>query len=295
MPSDRGTMQRGLTSGTADQAAWPQPTVPASRRLPSAPRERKPVLAALAVLLIAGGALSAAFLVIQSGKRVAAVEITQQVAAGQRIPLSAMQEVQIASQSGLAYVPWSQASQVAQYYAATTIPAGTLLTSAMVAQGSNVTAGKEVVGLALKEGEWPVSLRVGDRLTLYAVSGQTSSSAGCPGTGGTSLAAGAVVLAISGQASGTLVGGTTQGGTTDVTVAVSPGNAGAVACNAAAGNVAVAVMPAFGTQAASGAGARSAAGTGAAGNRAGRPGRRRALPRQASSPSPTAAATAGAG
>ena len=244
MPTDRGTMQRGAVPVLTDQAAWPQPTTPSSRRLPSAPRERKPVLAALALLLIMGGALSAAFLVIQSGKRVAAVEISQQVAAGQRIPLSAMQEVQVASGTGLSYVPWSQASQVARYYAATTIPAGTLLTSPMVAQGSELTTGKEVVGLALKDGEWPVSLRVGDRINLYAVSGQASTNAGCPGTGGSPLTTAAVVMSISDSGTGaTLVGGAGQGGTTDVTVAVSPRNAGPVACNAAAGNVAVAIAP----------------------------------------------------
>lgn len=244
MPTERGTMQRGTVPGPTDQAPWPQPTPPSSRRLPVAPRERKPALAALALLLIVGGALSAAFLVIQSGKRVAAVEISQQVAAGQRIPLSAMREVQVASGTGLKYVPWSQASQVARYYAATTLPAGTLLTSSMVAQGSGLTTGKEVVGLALKDGEWPISLRPGDRINLYAVSGQASTNAGCPGTGGSALTTEATVMSIGGASSaGVLAGGASQGGTTDVTVAVSPRSAGAVACNAAAGNVAVAIAP----------------------------------------------------
>ena len=141
MPSDRSTLQRGAPGG--DHSAWQEPTAPGGRRLPSAPRERKPALAALAVLLILGCALGTGFLVIQSGKRVAAIEISQQVGAGQRIPATAMQEVQIASNSGLSYVPWNQATQVARFYAANPIPAGTLLTNAMVSSSTTSTAGRD--------------------------------------------------------------------------------------------------------------------------------------------------------
>lgn len=246
MASDRGTMQRGgLPSGVPEQAAWPEPTAPAGRRLPSAPRERKPALAALALLLIVGGALGAGFLVLQSGKRVAAIEISRQVGAGQQIPLSAMQQVQVASDSGVGYVPWADASQVARFYAATTIPPGTLLTSAMVVQASAVTNGKDVIGLALKDGQWPDQLAVGDHVAVIAVSGQSSATAGCPGTAGSALAGDASVLNVNSAASGGLVGSAPTG-TTDVTIAVSPASAGAVACNAAAGNVAVVVLPAGG-------------------------------------------------
>ena len=248
MPNDRGTMQRGLTSTTQDQAIWPEATAPSSRRLPSGRRERKPALAAFALLLIVGGALAAGLLVVQSGKRVAAIEISQQVGAGQRIPLSAMQQVQVSAGSGLNYVSWDQAGEVARFFAATTIPPGTLLTSAMVAQASGVTAGKEIVGLALKDGQLPDQLKVGDHVGIYAVSGQSSGSAGCPGSGGAVLTGNAVVINVVTSGSGSLVSGATNGAT-DVTVAVSPADAGAVACDAAAGNVAVAVLPAGGTAA----------------------------------------------
>ncbi len=223
--------------------------VPPSRRLPSARRERKPALAAFALLLIVGGALSAGLLVIQSGKRVAAIEISQQVGAGQQIPSTAMTEAGVAAGSGLAYVPWAEASQVAHFFAATTIPPGTLLTSAMVARASGVTAGRDILGLALKDGQWPGQLKVGDHVTIYAVSGQNSTSAGCPGSGGAALATDAIVINVISAGGGTLVS-SPQGGTTDVTVAVTPASAGAVACNAAAGNVAVAVLPAGGQGAA---------------------------------------------
>jgi hypothetical protein len=258
MSTDRGTMQRGPVPGVDQQGAWSEPTAPAGRRLPSAPRERKPALAALAVLLILGGALGAGFLVLQSGKRVAAIEIAQQVGAGQKIPLSAMQEIQVASDTGLNYVPWSQASQVAQFYAAEGIPPGTLLTTAMVVRANDVTTGKDVLGLALKDGQLPGQLAVGDHVTIYAVSG--TAGAGCPATGGSALSANAIVLYTSSGASGT----TASGAATDVTVAVNPADAGAVACNASVQNVALALLPAAGHQGR--AGGAPSAGSGGAGS-----------------------------
>jgi hypothetical protein len=174
---------------------WPEPTAPVGRRLPSAPRERKPALAALAVLLIIGGALGAGFLVIQSGKRVAAIEISQQIGAGQQIPLSAIQQVQITAGSGLAYVPWAEASQVARYFTISTIPPGTLLTRQMVATTGTSVAGRAVLGLALKDGQLPHGLQDGDHVDVYQVSDAQET---CPGGSGGTLAADAVVLAIGG-------------------------------------------------------------------------------------------------
>jgi hypothetical protein len=243
MANDRGTIQRGPSAGPGDQAPWPEVTGPAGRRLPSAPRERKPALAALALLLIVGGALGAAYLVLQSGKRVAAIEIAQQVGAGQQIPLSAMRQVQVAADTGIRYVPWADAAQVARFFAATTIPPGTLLSSAMVVQASAVTNGKDVLGLALKDGQWPAGLAVGDHVAIVAVS--QSNASGCPGTGGQVLAGNASVLSVASASSASLAGASGNGAT-DVTVALNPGSAGAVACNASAGNVAVVVLPAGG-------------------------------------------------
>ena len=69
MPGDRGTLTRGAQPA---QDNGRRPAAPGSRRPPRVTRERKPALAALALLLIAGGALGAAYLVLQNGHRVAA-------------------------------------------------------------------------------------------------------------------------------------------------------------------------------------------------------------------------------
>ena len=112
MSGDRGTLARGATPAAHEKEQRPRPTAPASRRPPRVVRERKPALAALALLLIVGGALGATYLVIQNGHRVAAIEITQPLGIGEQIPFSALHEVDIAPGNGLSYVPWGEATQV---------------------------------------------------------------------------------------------------------------------------------------------------------------------------------------
>jgi hypothetical protein len=242
MSSDRGTIPRGTVP---DPGAWSAPTAPSGRRLPSAPRERKPALAALAVLLIVGGGLVAALLVVRAGHKVGAIEITQPVGQGQRIPLSAMQEVQVTSGSGLNYVPWNEASQVARAYAAFQIAPNTLLTQQMTTSGSSLAAGKDILGLALKDGQLPSGLQVGDHIEVFDVS---ASGQSCPGRPGGTLTTGAVVLSIGRPASNT---GTTV---SDVQIAVNPLDAGSVACSAANGIVGVAILPGSGQAPAAGTG-----------------------------------------
>ena len=230
MASDRVTMTRG--PGIEQQAPWAEPTAPAGRRMPSAPRERKPALAILAVLLIVGGALAAGTLVIKSGHRVGAIEVTQPIAQGAPVPASAITEVQIAADTGVKYVAWQFASQVPQYYATAAIPAGTLLNSGMITKTRSTPNGASEVGLALKDGQVPGDLKAGDPVMVFST--QATSTTGCPGKAGDTLARG-TVIAISPGSSGA--------GTTDVLVAIDPLAAGAVVCNTANGTAGIAIVP----------------------------------------------------
>ncbi|GAA1277895.1 hypothetical protein Psi02_79490 [Planotetraspora silvatica] len=142
---------------------------PSARKLPVPPRERKPALAALAVFLILVGALGATLLVIRTGDRVSAVRIVEQVGAGQRIPASAIQEVQIAD-TGVDYVSWKFSDRVEQTYAAVTLLPGTLLTDQMVTKDSAMVGpGKAIVGLSLKDGQVPLGLAKGDTVQVIYV------------------------------------------------------------------------------------------------------------------------------
>jgi hypothetical protein len=249
MVSDRGTLPRGAVAD--QQASWAEPTAPGGRRMPSAPRERKPALAALAVLLVALGAVAAGYLVINAGHRVGAVEITQQVGQGQRIPASAIKEVEIASNSGINYVAWQYANRVAGIYAAVQIPAGTLLTSAMTSATNNLAAGKVQVGLSLKPGQAPANLLIGQSVEAFGVgtgSGCGAAAAGGGGAGGTGggNGSGSGVPITTGVIASVVGSTASNGSTAAVTLAVPDADAGVLACYASAGDVAIALTPGSG-------------------------------------------------
>lgn len=204
------------------------------QRLPSAPRERRPALAALAVLLVLGGALASAYLVMASGQRVSAIRIAQPVAAGQRIPMSALQEVQVGD-TGIEYIAWSERAKVAQTFAAVPLVRGSLLTNSMVSRTNGAAQGRMIVGLSLKPGQFPAKgLESGKHVSLYAV----SSGNGGAARGGTVLAADAIVIGVSSGGSGRLG---SDGLSLDV--AVPPGQVAAVTQAASGGLVAVALIP----------------------------------------------------
>jgi len=242
MVSDRGTLPRGAVAD--GQASWAEPTAPGGRRMPSAPRERKPALAALAVLLVALGAVAAGYLVINAGHRVGAVEITQQVGQGQQIPASAIREVQINADTDVHYVSWQYANRVTGDFAAIQLPAGTLLTPTMVTTTSNLTTGKVQVGLSLKPGQAPTSLLIGQQVQAFPVGTGSGCAGGTNGAGG---ANGSGTAATPGQpiTTGTIVSVTgstaTNGSTAAVTLAVPSDEAGVLACYASAGDVAIAL------------------------------------------------------
>jgi len=245
MVSDRGTLPRGAVAD--QQGSWAEPTAPGGRRMPSAPRERKPALAALAVLLVALGAVAAGYLVISAGHRVGAVEITQEVGQGQRIPASAIKEVQIASNTGINYVAWQYANRVAGVYAAVQIPAGTLLTPAMTTATNNLAAGKVQVGLSLKPGQAPADLLIGQ--TVEAIGVGTGSGCGAAAGGGgtgTGNGTGPGVPITTGTIASVTGSTASNGSTAAVTLAVPSADAGVLACYASAGDVAIALTPGSG-------------------------------------------------
>jgi hypothetical protein len=166
-----------------DTSGRPSLGVAAGQRIPVPRRERKPAMAALAVLLIVGGALISAYLVMASGRRVPVISVVQPVAAGQRIPASALREVQVSAGGGIDYIPWGDRGKVTQTYATVTLVKGSLLTNGMISSGSSVAKGTVVVGLALKPGQLPAGgLQPGDRVALYAVSSQAGQNGAQSGT-----------------------------------------------------------------------------------------------------------------
>jgi hypothetical protein len=163
----------------ADTSGRPSLGVSSGHRIPVPRRERKPAMAALAVLLIVGGALVSAYLVMASGERVPVIRVGRQVAAGQQIPADALQEVQVSATGGLDYIPWTDRGQVTRTFATVTLVKGALLTNGMISSASSVAKGTVVIGLALKPGQLPAGgVQPGDRVALYAVAAQSDQSGG---------------------------------------------------------------------------------------------------------------------
>jgi hypothetical protein len=232
MSSDRGTIPRG-SAGADGQVPWTEPTAVSGRRLPSAPRERKPLLVVLALLLIVLGAGGAGLLVQKMNNKVGAIEVSQNVNEGNPITASDLTEVMVPSDSGFNYVTWNSVSAVTNpaYTAAINIPAGTLLTQQMVAKNNNLVNGRDKIGLSLKDGQFPNDVAIGETVEIYSTADQTPPS--CSGASRV-LAPSATVLGVSTPSGDT--------GVTDVELAIEPQYADAVVCFTANNDAGLAVL-----------------------------------------------------
>ncbi|MFD7873033.1 hypothetical protein ACFV5G_02700 [Streptomyces sp. NPDC059766] len=173
-------IQERTGAGAGRSAVPAQPSV--GDRLPTPPRERKPALAALAVLLILVGALGATMLVLQAGDRIEVVKITAEIPAGGSVTDSNTTSVLVAEDAGINYVPYSQLKQLEKLKAVSTIPKGVVAVGEMFGEGSKLEAGKATVGLSLKEGQYPSNLESGDIVAAYRVGSRTSSGSGASGS-----------------------------------------------------------------------------------------------------------------
>lgn len=176
-PSPGGWKPSAPTVTARPAAAMPPP---ASVRAPSTPRDRKPALAALGLLLVLVGALASVYLQQQAKNRVGVVEIVKLVPQGKSISADDISEVLVAADSTISYVTWDQAQSGALkgYTARTDLVAGTLLIGQMLTTQLPLAPGQEVVGLSLKDGQYPVGIQVGDTVSAYYVSNKNDDKTG---------------------------------------------------------------------------------------------------------------------
>ncbi|GGV26938.1 hypothetical protein [Streptomyces spectabilis] len=211
-------------------------------RLPTAPRERKPALAALAVLLILVGALGATVLVLRAGDRIEVVRVTKEIPAGES-PKEGVNiaSVLVAEDTGIKYVKWSQRRALEDYKAKSTIPAGSVAVGQMFAEDGGVPTGKSTVGLSLKEGQYPSTLKQGDTVAAYRVATNGSSGKGTDrgGAGGsTPIVADARVNTVASKNDSTI-----STGNLSVTLLVDSDDAASLTAAASAGEVSLVVVP----------------------------------------------------
>ncbi|MFB7929332.1 MULTISPECIES: hypothetical protein [Streptomyces] len=188
-------IQERTGAGAGRSASPAQPSV--GDRLPTPPRERKPALAALAVLLILVGALGATMLVLQAGDRVEVVKVTEAIPAGGSVSTSNTTSVMVAQDESIHYVEWAQLDQLRKLKAINPIPAGAVAVGEMFGEKAGVEAGKSTVGLSLKAGQYPSGIKQGDTVAAYRVtadSGSGSSGNSDSNSGSSSAAGNAVIV-----------------------------------------------------------------------------------------------------
>ncbi|MGV9880536.1 hypothetical protein [Streptomyces sp. NPDC003006] len=237
-------IQERMGAGNSRSAAPVQPAV--GERLPAPPRERKPALAALAVLLILVGALGATVLVLRAGDRIEVVKVTKEIPAGEApVEGENITSVMVAEDASINYVPWAKADALTKLKARNTIPGGTVAVGEMFGAQAGLPAGKASVGLSLKEGQYPSDLKVGDTVAAYPVVSGTSTGKGSTGSGnstsGTPLVAAAKVSTVASQSDATV-----STGNQNLTLLVPQDEVAALASAASEGKVVIVRVPSNG-------------------------------------------------
>jgi hypothetical protein len=146
------------------------------------PRQRHPALAALAVLLVVGGALIAGLLAVRMDSRTSVLVAAREIVPGSRITSADLREVSV-SASGLSLISADDAAQLADgsWYAAQDIHPGTLLDRNVVTQSAPYGTDKVMVSMSLSAAQAPAStLRGGDLIEVVRTAGDKSSSTTAP-------------------------------------------------------------------------------------------------------------------
>jgi hypothetical protein len=149
----------------ADRAAGRRP----GGRLPTASKRRRPAIAALAALLIVGGALIAGVLAVRMDQRVAVVRVAQDINVGQQITAKDLAETRVSS-DGLNLIPADRAKEIIGTYAKNNLIRGQLLESKMLTKTAPISDDKAAVGVVMLEGRVPATgLRAGDQVQLIKI------------------------------------------------------------------------------------------------------------------------------
>jgi hypothetical protein len=138
-------------------------------RLPAPVKERRPALAALAVIMIVGGALASGMLVLRSGERDDYLVVRSTINPGRKIVDTDLGVAQIAG-TGAHAVAAARRSDIVGRYATTRIFPGTLITYEMVTKDNEIPDGWAVVGAVLSTNQRPAApLRPGDLVRVLSV------------------------------------------------------------------------------------------------------------------------------
>ena len=147
-------------------------------RLPVTSRSRRPLVAIVSTLLVFTSIAVFASVYSSANHQTPSLIVVQTIQEGQRISGTDLGQASVAISAGVSPIPVASAPLLAGKRAAVTIPAGSLLTLADVAGSAPIAAGEAVVGMALKDGEYPsAGVESGDQVMIVQ-----SASPGAPAT-----------------------------------------------------------------------------------------------------------------
>ncbi len=194
MTTDQTATATTPTSATPSAATAPVVVAPSVRR------QRRPLLAVLAGLLILLGAGGGALVFLSVGSTVEAVAARVPVARGELMTAEMFTTVQIAPDQQLAYLTADQLPTLIGLRAAHDVAAGSLVSAAVGVEQMVPSAGRTVVGMSLPPGAEPaVELLVGDRVRVILTEPAYACAAGVTtAEAGTSAVACAVDVVIPG-------------------------------------------------------------------------------------------------
>lgn len=161
--------------------------VPQSRnRLPTPPRDRRGLLAVLALLLIVVGALSAAIVVYRTGNRADVLVAARAIPAGHKVTAEDFTTTRVAADSG-SIVPASAEHNFIGSYATSNVPSGTLINARMFKAGQIVPSDSVVMGLTLAVDQRPAkAVQSGDIVRIFYGPKSGGAAIGSTTTGSTS-------------------------------------------------------------------------------------------------------------
>jgi len=208
---------------------------------PGRGRRRSVPLAAGGVVLVVACALVFAEGWLAAGNRQPVLALAQPVTAGQVITAADLEVVRVSAAGPVSLVPASRQGEVAGSTAAVSMPAGSLLAGSDIGTPPPVK-GQVRLGVAVKAGAYPPDLAAGQDVDVLATpASATSGSSSGSGSAGAALPVGeAVVLSVSPASA---AGGS---GDTVVELQVSRDAMPQVAAANAAGQIALATIPAGG-------------------------------------------------
>ncbi|WP_116451676.1 SAF domain-containing protein [Blastococcus litoris] len=199
--------------------------------LPAPRRRRRPALLALAVTMVILGALGAAYLATSLGQTSSVIAIAREVPWGQTLTAADLAEARISADPALEPIPYAERDQVIGRMVASTLAPGSLLTRDALTDQRLPAPGQQLVGVGVSTVQLPTTaLRAGDDVLLVPVVAGAAPATGAAGPG--------VV-----EATVVQTGPPGTDGLRVVDVLVDSADGPDVAARAAAGLIAIVVVP----------------------------------------------------